>query len=398
MSASLTPGVPETSLGSSAEQHNVADPKAYLDDPRFSQSFTIPPGPDRSEPLTVAYSDFGYRNPDHPESEHVLLFCGPLMCTRFLHADKDKLAKRYNVRIINLDRPGFGGTTRRDSQFRLETWLEIVPALLSHLNISHISLACHSAGTLYALHALLHLRPLLHPERPYVAFCTPWVLPRHSGVQTMKLTDALVPATLMRQFDGVARFVNTAVGPVIGFSGNLLRSVSSSSAADPSPKLPPVPGADAEMVEFEDALMPHVVDRAYAESTQGLSQEIPLLFKKCGAGQLLDADAWSPWGDIDKYVPMLAAAEATRAGSTSVPTGRDGAKLKVEVFFSEQDHMIGTSSGPEWFRQCWSEENRGDNILFESHIVDRAEHDNILGLRFGVAERIFQRISGMNNS
>ncbi|ETS74124.1 hypothetical protein PFICI_13990 [Pestalotiopsis fici W106-1] len=391
MSVSPTPGRAETSQNSSQEQHSVADPKVYLDDPRFSQSFTIPPGPNRSEPLTVTYSDFGYRNPDQPEREHVLLFCGPLMCTRFLHAAKDKLAKKYHVRIIHPDRPGIGGTTKADSQYRLETWLEIVPALLRHLDIAHVSIACHSAGTLYALHTLLHLRHLLHPERPYVAFCAPWILPSHSGVQTMKMTTAL-PAAVMRQFDGLARFVHSTVGPVVGFSGNLFQSVSSSAG---SAKHPPVPGADADMVEYEDALMPRIIDRAYAESVQGMSQEIPLLFKKCGAGPRPDADAWGPWGDLDKYVPMLAAGDMD-AGSASSSNQQGSVKLEVDAFFSEQDHMIGTSSGPEWFRQCWNSEGRGDKIEFHSHVVDRAEHDNILDLRFGVAERIFQNISDIN--
>lgn len=379
--------------------HSVPDPKTYLDDPRFNQSFTIPSGPDRKEPLHVTYSDFGYQNPSQPESEHVLLFCGPLLSTRFLHAAKDELAKKHHVRVIYPDRPGIGGTTKADAQFRLETWLEIVPALLRHLNISHVSVACHSAGTLYALHMLLHLRHLLDPKRPYVALCTPWILPTHSGVQTMKLTTAL-PTVVMRQFSGLARLIQSTVGPVADFSGDLVRSLSASFGSSQEQQEPVTQGADRDMVAFEVALMESVVDHAYAESINGMSEELPLLFKKCGAGQLQDADAWAPWSDIDNYVPMLAEAENTRVGSSTLSRNEPEQKtpLKVEVFFSEKDHMIGTSSGPEWFRQCWSAENRGDNIHFRSHVIEGAEHDNILGLRFGVMERIFQSISGTSQA
>lgn len=54
------------------------NPAAYLNDPRFHRSFTIPAGPDRLEPFTVTYADFGHRDPENPERERVLLLCSPL--------------------------------------------------------------------------------------------------------------------------------------------------------------------------------------------------------------------------------------------------------------------------------------------------------------------------------
>ncbi|KAK2020421.1 hypothetical protein LX32DRAFT_329946 [Colletotrichum zoysiae] len=56
------------------------DPAGFLDDPRFHQTFTLPAGgPDRPHPFQVTYCDYGYRDPENPEREHVLLLCGPLM-------------------------------------------------------------------------------------------------------------------------------------------------------------------------------------------------------------------------------------------------------------------------------------------------------------------------------
>lgn len=60
-------------------RQTLPDPKEYLDDPRFHQTFTLPADPSRPHPFTVTYSDYGYRNPEHPELERVLLLCGPLL-------------------------------------------------------------------------------------------------------------------------------------------------------------------------------------------------------------------------------------------------------------------------------------------------------------------------------
>lgn len=63
-----------------------------------------------------------------------------------------------------------GGSTQIPARIRIETWLEIVPALLKHLDVKHVSLMCHSAGTMYCMNTLARLRGILDPEKPYVAF------------------------------------------------------------------------------------------------------------------------------------------------------------------------------------------------------------------------------------
>jgi hypothetical protein len=49
---------------------------------------------------------------------------------------------------------------------RISIWLEIVPALLNHLGISHVIPVAHSDGTIYLLNTIAHLRHLLQPQRP----------------------------------------------------------------------------------------------------------------------------------------------------------------------------------------------------------------------------------------
>lgn len=51
---------------------------------------------------------------------------------------------------------------------RVSIWLEIVPLLLAHLDIQHVALAAHSAGTTYLLNTLHSCREILDPEKPLV--------------------------------------------------------------------------------------------------------------------------------------------------------------------------------------------------------------------------------------
>ena len=104
----------------------MATPAAadYINDPRFSRTFELPADPANGcpKPFKITYADYGYRNETHPEEEHVLLFFGPLLSSRFHHIAKDELAKKQKIRIINPDRPGIGGTDMVDVNERMNIW------------------------------------------------------------------------------------------------------------------------------------------------------------------------------------------------------------------------------------------------------------------------------------
>lgn len=102
---------------------------AWINDPRFNRIFQLPADPSRGrpEPFQVSYSDFGYHREDADgddgeQEEKVLLFFGPLMSSRFWNTTKDDLAKRYKVRVVNVERPGIGRTDSVPSEKRLEIW------------------------------------------------------------------------------------------------------------------------------------------------------------------------------------------------------------------------------------------------------------------------------------
>jgi len=62
-----------------------------------------------------------------------------------------------------------GHSTEVALSLRLSTWIRTVPLLLEHLDIKHVALVSHSAGTIYLLNTLHYHRDVLHPDRPFVA-------------------------------------------------------------------------------------------------------------------------------------------------------------------------------------------------------------------------------------
>ena len=301
------------------------------------------------------------------------------MTSRYLLTTKDELAKQHGVRIVSLDRPGFGATTDAAPADRIRVWLDMVDAVLEHLAIEHVFVLGYSGGAVYAANVLLHLRHRLHPTRPYVGLCAPWIYPSHSGVSLLKLAG-LLPNAMVGSYDHVVKFVQTNIAPAIQFSSGLISLVPSLSQA-PSDSL--APGVDADAVALEESLFPELVNRINREDMQGLGQDALLLLKREEY-----PGCWGSWGDYDSLVPLLAQLERERcrANPSAATT------LRVAVYFAESDIMIGTSAGPTWFDHCWRAEQRGDCINYSSTTIARANHDDILALRHGVIGRIFQDI------
>lgn len=61
-----------------------------------------------------------------------------------------------------------GGSEHVDLAQRVDVWLETVPILLEKVKVKHVSLFCHSAGTIYLLNTLYHYRAILDPQMPRV--------------------------------------------------------------------------------------------------------------------------------------------------------------------------------------------------------------------------------------
>ncbi|VUC21328.1 unnamed protein product [Clonostachys rosea] len=321
----------------------------YLADPRFRQSFTLPPDPsrDRLEPLEVTYADFGHRNEENPEEENVLLFFAPLMSSRLLHVGMDSIAKQHKVRIIDPDRPGFGGTTQVSDDMRMRIWADVVPALLQHLGIQHVAVACHSGGT---------------------------ILPSRSGIITMSITQAL-PSSLLSHTDKVVSFVQTSLSPSLASSFGISQAAMKLfNTPNPNRDISP---EDSPLAQWEEALEPRIVQHIHREGIPGISSESIVLMQKLGT------PAWGTWKDYDELIPRLEA--ALRAA---------GRTLFIDTFFAEYDSMIGDActEGPDWFDACWKREDPEGPISYSSSVIPDTEHDKIWTLRMGLPQKVLQRV------
>lgn len=91
----------------------------FVADARFSQSLELR-GIAGRDVFRVAYADFGYRNEANPDEERVLLYFAPMLGSRFIYVAKDQMAKTHGVRVICIDRPGFGATNAVDVSKRID--------------------------------------------------------------------------------------------------------------------------------------------------------------------------------------------------------------------------------------------------------------------------------------
>lgn len=273
-------------------------------------------------------------------------------------------------------------------------------ALLAHLGIANVTLACNSGGLIYAFNLLLHRRQLLHPTHPYLGVFAPWVHQSHTS--TIISAVDFLPRAAIGNLHNVLSFVNKRVAPVFGWSSGVVASVL------PSDDAPTVDGGsgkkskragdcgkelgygeDEAVVEMseeqnkaETLRWQHIMKYVFAEEIAGASDDALLLVKRTGAAQ-----PWGSWGDFDTAVPLLAEQEAALE---RLP----GAKpLRVEAFYAESDRMIG-KSGAEWFSKCFSEEKRGE-IGFEAWTWPETDHDGILSRRFGLLERWIREVKKM---
>lgn len=198
-----------------------------------------------------------------------------------------------------------------------------------------------------------------------------------------------LPASAISTIDVLATFFNSTLRPLTGFSGGILSALTGSFGLSKTPAV--VEGADAEQVAFEDAVMPDVAAHAFRQGCKGMGQEAVMLLKRAGP-----EDVWGPWLDIGNYVPLLAAQLKSSTGpGGAIDVEHDhtgGRRLKIDVFYSEEDNMIGNTDGPKWFDACWSETQAGKAVEYTSAVVPGTDHDTILDLRFGIAEKIFETI------
>ncbi|KAM0717647.1 hypothetical protein Q7P37_007499 [Cladosporium fusiforme] len=315
----------------------------------------------------------------------VVLFIGPMFGSRWITLEFDRIARESGVRMILSDRPGMGGSTPVALNIRMRVWLETVPALLQKLDVEHVSLLTHSAGTMYTLDTLLHLPSILDPRAPYAGFIAPWVPTSESNATLMTLASKL-PATFMDSLSGLQGFINSKVTPAMAFSGGLLAS--SSTALFNSFSSPSTANPEPQAGSYEDAAEKYEVDvdtakamrslqvkYSQAEETTAANEEAKLCLQKCKGG-------WGAVGDYRACVRSIAQRE------------RGGVKLTVDAGFASSDLIIG-KGGQAHFEECWAQEGVSDRVDFRSRTFGGTNHDTVLiDLRHGAMKGCLERIAG----
>jgi hypothetical protein len=400
-----------------ASMPEVADPKERqriedlaierICDIRLHRSFLVPADPSKGRPklLRVSYSDVGASEPDAP----VLLWASGMFGGRFTGVELMDLAKYHGIRLISIDRPGIGGSDAVPINQRIATWLNIVPALLEHLNIKHVSLGCHSAGTIFVMSTITHLRHILHPERPYVCMFGPWVAPKYSGKLDMKIVSIL-PKVMLGQWHWMAKTVyniDSQLTPGFSVARTLLRKVSGAINSSSGTIKPIFPTGDIDetMDEIESSttgdriilpkhgpLIPRELLVAttrlatasiFAEAVEGASDEALLCMGKANI---------QSWIGIGHAIEQVVGNELAQKRLDEQPS----AKLRIDVFYGMKDQMIGRG-GEEYLESCLDKAHEQGAIDCTSMVIGNTDHNSVLYPETGAFDLVFEAMKKKPN-
>ncbi|KAI4693491.1 uncharacterized protein J4E88_001863 [Alternaria novae-zelandiae] len=275
----------------------------------------------------------------------------------------------------------------------------MVPQLLAHLNIEHVSVASHSGGDIYLMNLILAYPHLLNPNHPYICFFAPWVHYSHTKMTHLQATG-LLPASLIGKMGPVARFINQNVVPLVGLSGTLVQGISTSLSRS-SPTAGPVALAASETIEprepndgprdtlydvalddpkVVDDLRNHITKFVFAESVDGVSMDTQMFLRR--------SVPWSTpiveWEDLDDAVQLLSKTigeDDRLAGNRRV--------WDIDCMHAEQDQLVG-DKGRDWFNAIWVPSQSYD---YKNEVLPGTDHDLLVDPAFGGSEKWLQRVS-----
>jgi hypothetical protein len=275
----------------------------------------------------------------------------------------------------------------------------MVPQLLAHLDISHVSIASHSGGDVYLMNTILTHPSLLHPTNPYVCFFAPWVHYTHSRVPHL-LATGLLPASLIGKFGALGKFVNQNVVPVVGLSGSLVTGfkaslqssgplpgpvalTASNATSTPEPSNGSSGGLqdiDLDNIQVVDELRNEITKLVFAENVDGVSADTQLFLKRTVTWRSPSID----WDDFDDAVKLLS--KFISEDDRLLGSNRTWA---IDCFHAENDQMVG-EKGKQWFNDIWTS---SQSYKYRSCDVKGTEHNFLLDPAFGASEIWLRRVS-----
>ncbi|ATY64477.1 alpha beta hydrolase fold-1 [Cordyceps militaris] len=372
-----------------------AEAAAYISQASFHKKFTIPATTSHGD-LTFSYSDVGVSPEEQTSTAKVpvILFHPGLFASRYVGVSLHALAKHLGIRVLTVDRPGFGSSTEVPLDTRVDIWVEVVPLLLAHLNIPHITIVSHCAGTVYALNLLSRCRDLLDPGRPMSVLLAPWVDPQHSKMTMMQVAQ-YIPSPAYSLFNGLSRFAARGMLTTVSSSEAVFNAFGMGQRSeaeeqtvqswqqDNSLKLERECGLSTKI---QGALQLQTVEHIFSENTSGSSDEARHCARKATRGS---------WGKADNYqVFVQELAQQERVRNESHAERASTAKLRVMAFFAATDHIIG-EGGRQYVEKCWkgSPGEFDDAFEFSHKTVVGSGHDELV-VGFDVWKEIVANIRG----
>ncbi|CAG7961856.1 unnamed protein product [Penicillium olsonii] len=339
---------------------------AFISNPRFHRSFTIEATATHG-PLDVSYAEYGKEAADS-EIVPTLLMMPGMFSSRYLGVCLHAIAEKLGVRMLVVDRPGMGSTTDVPLAQRMSVWVEIVPRLLAHLGIQHVTLASHSAGTMYLLNTLWSCRDILDPHHPRVTLLAPFVDPAHSGMMSLKAAQFL-PTPAFKLWNHIPRLFLAQDGSATATSGQMVTKfsamLSSGGNEEKDQNRRYIEEHYGLSVDQQNEIDSSMMQSMFKENTVGANSEALQCLRK-------KPDLWGKCENYEVFVKELIEREVAR--------GPEGVPLKVQAYFAEEDSMSG-KKGQAYFERCWhqvEEGNLGNVLSFESTTVQGTDHDSLV--------------------
>ncbi|KAH8127748.1 hypothetical protein LI328DRAFT_164773 [Trichoderma asperelloides] len=345
----------------------------YLAQDRFHRRFILPATADHSA-LQVSYADVGRYPKDGSDVTcyPTILFIPGMFASRYLSVWMHAIAEKLGVRVLVVDRPGLGHSTAVPLDQRVNTWIELVPRLLAHLQIEHVALACHSAGTIYLLNTLVRCREILDPNRPLAVLIAPWIDPAHSQVAAMQMAQNL-PASVFSIWHNIPKLVS--VGETAFQKMSKLLPFSSGISTTETPSLvrnrQRIESEYGMPLELQKELQALTLKSMLNENLVGADSELLQCLRKGPAG------LWGECEDYALFVKRLAELERSRRAREGDINGEN---LRIDAYFAETDVMIG-ENGQKYLEDCWrgsGEDDFHDVLNFTATTVDETDHDSVV--------------------
>ncbi|KAI5208028.1 hypothetical protein E4T38_03148 [Aureobasidium subglaciale] len=365
----------------------------------FHQSITLPATADH-EALKVTYATTtNFSNEGLP----TILFCHPMGAARYLIYEFEHLATTTGVRVLIIDRPGFGASTPVELSKRVDVFLDAVTAVLENLRVKTVALMSHSAGTIYLANVLIRLSQFLHPEWPFAGVMTPWIHPKFSNAGLMQVVNKL-PSSWIGKYHHIQSFVAGSIAPSLQLSSAMLGLKSSGLTETESVKWHGMDKQTWDQVSTLQGKWSRLEDMRlvfffFFFSFRLLFFFLPLLllpfalvwelfFFGISADCLfcLQEDG-KDWGDYANLSELISTLQQTYPKGTR--------QLTMQAYFAETDVIVG-KGGQKYFERCWREGNAGQEVKFQARVVEGSDHDNIPLAEKGCIGEMFKEIKRLN--